>query len=175
MDNLKNLLKRYRVDVIYGKKKHLNAAERKRKYHRNISIAVIIIDVITGSTFLYVICESGRMVFIIVSLILILISALLTGIQEFMKFDSQAEGNAKIGDNYLKIGKYINATLALFQDEKMSDKELQKRVDTILEEIDKTNQLSEKFSTCKKDYILAKAGIQNGEEEYTDEDLKMWE
>ena len=50
MQNTIKQLKKLRTDAIYGKKKHYNAASRKREHNRNIVIAQILISATTGTS-----------------------------------------------------------------------------------------------------------------------------
>ena len=50
MDNVVKQLKQFKTDAIYEKKKHYNAAERKRKYYKWISIVQIILNAVAGTT-----------------------------------------------------------------------------------------------------------------------------
>lgn len=47
MQNTIKQLKKLRTDAIYGKKKHYNAASRKREHNRNIVIAQILISALS--------------------------------------------------------------------------------------------------------------------------------
>ena len=55
MQNTIKQLKKLRTDAIYGKKKHYNAASRKREHNRNIVIAQILISATTGTSLLHVV------------------------------------------------------------------------------------------------------------------------
>lgn len=41
MDNIVKQLKQFKTDAIYEKKKHYNAAERKRRYYKILSFTQI--------------------------------------------------------------------------------------------------------------------------------------
>ena len=52
MDNIVKQLKQFKTDAIYEKKKHYNAAERKRRYYKILSFTQIFLNAITSTTLL---------------------------------------------------------------------------------------------------------------------------
>ncbi|MFC3250948.1 hypothetical protein ACFOLF_06220 [Paenibacillus sepulcri] len=48
-NNVLELVRELRVDALYGKKKHYNAAERKQKYHTYIGISSLVANILAGS------------------------------------------------------------------------------------------------------------------------------
>lgn len=69
-------------------------------------------------------------------------------------YEKQAQGNTEVADMYLDIAK---------------------RTEELLGRIDQANKLGAQFSTNNDDYQMARDGILNGEEDYTEEDLGLWE
>ena len=59
MENVIKQLKQFKTDTIYEKKKHYNAADRKREYYKWISIIQIILNAITGTTLFAVVFGEG--------------------------------------------------------------------------------------------------------------------
>lgn len=59
MDSIVKQLKQFKADAIYEKKKHYNAAERKRRYYRILSFIQIFLNAITGTTLLTVVFGKG--------------------------------------------------------------------------------------------------------------------
>ena len=59
MQNSTDKLKRIKIDSLYGKKKHFNAADRHETYHYRIGIPLIIINILTGSILFYVITDGA--------------------------------------------------------------------------------------------------------------------
>ena len=47
MEHVIKQLKQIRTDAVLGKKKHYNAADRKRKYDKYVSIGQIVINALT--------------------------------------------------------------------------------------------------------------------------------
>ena len=59
MDNVVKQLKQFKTDAIYEKRKHYNAAERKRKYYKWISIVQIILNAVAGTTLFTIVFGEG--------------------------------------------------------------------------------------------------------------------
>ena len=73
MDSIVKQLKQFKADAIYEKKKHYNAAERKRRYYRTLSFIQIFLNAITGTTLLTVVFGKGSKIAEIIALILTII------------------------------------------------------------------------------------------------------
>ena len=58
-------------------------------------------------------------------------------------------------------------------DKVISNDDLVSRIETISQEIDSINVEAESYPTSNSDYLLAKKGIENGEEEYTEKELNL--
>ena len=108
MDNLVKQLKQFKTDAIYEKKKHYNAAERKRRYYKILSFTQIFLNAITGTTLLTLVFGKGSKVAEIIALILTIITTILASIQKIGDYEKQAQGNAKVADMYLRISKKIS-------------------------------------------------------------------
>lgn len=76
---------------------------------------------------------------------------------------------------YLDIAKRTNFTICMIADGIISNEDIAERTEDLLGRIDKANKLGAQFSTNNKDYQEAREGILNGEEDYTEEDLRLWE
>lgn len=175
MENVIKQLKQFKTDAIYEKKKHYNAADRKRRYYKWISIIQIILNAITGTTLFTVVFGSGNKVAEILALIFTIDTTILASVQKIGDFEKQAEGNAKAADMYLRISKKINLTLCYVKDKALTKQELVKEAEEIRCEISQANEMGSQFPTNKKDYIKAQEGVKNGEEDYTEEELNLWE
>ena len=90
-------------------------------------------------------------------------------------YEKQAQGNTEVADMYLDIAKRTNFTLCMIADGIISNEDVAKRTEELLGRIDQANKLGAQFSTNNKDYQMARDGISNGEEDYTEEDLGLWE
>ena len=175
MDSIVKQLKQFKADAIYEKKKHYNAAERKRRYYRILSFIQIFLNAITGTTLLTVVFGKGSKMAEIIALILTIISTILASIQKICDYEKQAQGNAKAADMYLRISKKISLTLNFIKDKLLSEQDVMKRAEEIQSEMSQANEIGSQFPTNQGDYDKAKSGIQNGEENYTEEELDLWE
>ena len=133
------------------------------------------LNAITGTTLLNVVFGEGSFMSEILALIFTIITTIFAGLQKIWSFEKQAQGNAKVADMYLRISKKINLTLCLIKDEELTNKEIIKRTELISDEINQANELGSEFSTNDKDYKKAQKGIKDGEENYTDDEIDIWE
>lgn len=174
MENVKRQLEQFKIDSIYGKRKHYNAAERKRKLYRVISISQIILNAITGTTLLTVVFGDGSKIAELLALVFTIITTVLASVQKICDFENQAQGNAKVADMYLRISKKTNLILCEIKDELLEKSEITSKAEEICSEVNEVNELASQFSTSPSDYQKAQIGIKNGEENYTEEELKIW-
>lgn len=79
------------------------------------------------------------------------------------------------GRDYLRISKKISLTLNFIKDKLLSEQDVMKRAEEIQSEMSQANEIGSQFPTNQGDYDKAKSGIQNGEENYTEEELDLWE
>lgn len=175
MENVIKQLKQFKTDAIYEKKKHYNAAARKRRYYKWISIIQIILNAISGTTLLTVVFGNGSKMAEIIALAFTIIATVLASVQKIGDFEKQAQGNAKAADMYLEISKNINLTLNFIKDGVFSKNEIIEKAEKIRAEISQANKIGSQFPTNKKDYNKAQEGIKSGEENYTSEELELWE
>ncbi len=175
MDNVVKQLKQFKTDAIYEKKKHYNAAERKRKYYKWISIVQIILNAIAGTTLFTIVFGEGSYIAEILALIVTIGATILASIQKICDYENQAQGNAKAADMYLRISKRINLILNFIKDDALTKNEVLEKAEEIRDEISHANELGSQFPTSRKDYERAQEGIKNGEENYTNEELELWE
>lgn len=175
MEHVIKQLRHMRTDAVLGKKKHYNAADRKRNYYKITSISQIVINAITGASLIPVVFGQGNKLAEISALILTIIATIMASVQKSQDFEKQAQGNSKVADMYLEIAKLINLTLCMIADGVLSDEAISTRAEELLKNIDSVNKLGSQFTTNDKDFQKAREGIKNGEENYTEEDLGIWE
>lgn len=175
MENTIRQLKQFKTDAIYEKKKHYNAADRKRRYYKWVSITQILLNAITGTTLFTVVFGDGSKVAEILALLFTIAATILASVQKISDFENQAQGNAKVADMYLRISKKINLTLNFIKDGALTNQEILEKAEEIRSEISQANEMGLQFPTNQKDYNKAQDGIKNGEENYTDDELELWE
>jgi len=166
-------IKRIKVDCLYGKKKHFNAADRNEGYHYWIGIPLIVINILIG-TFLFKNLTDGRTDWVkYIPIALAFLASFLTGFQTYFNFNKRVEGHRRIASRYLSIMKKADRLQGYIKDGLVSNEELIKDVEEMATNIDGINKDAEQFPTSKKDYSKAKAGIEIGEEDYTEKELNI--
>lgn len=172
MENTEKTIKQIKVDAIYGKKKHFNASNRKKKYHYRIGIAIIVISVFEGSALCKILSTKDEN-FIIFLSILSFILAFLGAIQTFFKFNTEAQGHEKVANQYLSLSKKCKKINGFIEDNLIDKNQVINYVNEIEMEINKINSIASKYSTNKNDYEYSRQGVKNGEETYLDEELNI--
>ena len=175
MDNVVKQLKQFKTDAIYEKKKHYNAAERKRKCYKWISIIQIILNAVAGTTLFTIVFGEGSNTAEIFALVFTIGATILAKKKKICDYENQAQGNAKAADMYLRISKRINLILNFIKDNALTENEILEKAEEIQAEISHANELGSQFPTSRRDYERAQEGIKNGEENYTNEELNLWE
>jgi hypothetical protein len=173
MENIVQNIQRIKVDSLYGKKKHFNAAERKQRIHFWIGIPLMLLNIISTSVIFYVITENVTGLIKYTPLIIALITTILAGFQTFLNIEKSVEGHKRVGNKYLSIMKKCNRLESIIKDRVFTNDEIIQRFETISNETDEINIEAESFSTNNSDYKKAKKGIENGEESYTIDELNL--
>lgn len=173
MNNTKDKLRKIKVDALYGKKKHFNSADRKEKNHYRIGVPLVVINILTGSILFYVITDGATNWVKYVPIVLALVAALLSGFQTYLNLQKRVEGHRRIGNKYLAIVKKCDRLQGYFADNAIANEDLISRIENIAAEIEAVNLEAETYPTNNSDYELAKKGIENGEEEYTEKELNL--
>lgn len=166
-------IKKTRVDALYGKKKHFNAADRKSLYRLWLNIPVIVFNVFLGGSILFTLLEEASPENAkIVAAIFSFAAAVMVGISTFFNFSREINGHRKVGNKYLEIVKKCNMLLATYEDNIITDQELSSQCARLLEQNLQINSESEFFPTSDKDYRKAQKGIkEDGEEEYLTKEI----
>ncbi|MBA3647271.1 MAG: SLATT domain-containing protein [Chitinophagales bacterium] len=173
MQNSTDKLKRIKVDSLYGKKKHFNAADRFKKYHYKIGIPLIAINILTGSILFYVLTDGATNWIKYVPLVLALIAALLSGFQTYLNLPQKVEGHRRVGNRYLSVMKKCDRLQGYIADNLITLEVMIQRLEEIATEADDINKEAEAFPTNENDYNVAQKGIKDGEENYTDNELNL--
>ncbi|RRJ88434.1 SLATT domain-containing protein [Flavobacterium macacae] len=173
MNHTTEKLKRIKVDALYGKKKHFNAAERHEKIHYNIGVPLVALNILTGSVLFYVLTDSVTNWIKFIPIILALIAAFLSGFQTYLNPQKKVEGHRRIGNRYLSIMKKCDRLQGYIADNAISNENLIAKIEEVAIEIDDVNKEAESFPTSSTDYEKAKNGIESGEETYTENDLNL--
>jgi ribosomal protein L14E/L6E/L27E len=162
-------LEKMRIDAMYGKKKHFNAADRKEKLYYRLKIPIIILDVIVGSSFLYLIIQANTFMGYIPSFIGLIVSVL-SSLIVFLNLPKTIEGQRKIANRYLAIMKKCDRVKIYISEKFISKNQIYDKLEEIAHETDIINKDAEQYSTNAKDYQRAKDGVISGEEDYTEKE-----
>lgn len=168
-------IKQIRTLATLGKKKHYNAADRKQRYHDRLGAAVITINVVLGSGFLAMLGTQISDLIKWMGAALSLIAALGAAYQKFFGFQRAVTGHRDIARRYLVVAHECQNLLGDFQDGQIAAVQLGKRRDAIQKTLSRIDADAESFPPSPQDYELAKAGMANGEETYTEADLQLGE
>lgn len=173
LEHTKNQINKIRIDALYGKKKHFNAADRIEGYNKNISTSIIILNILMGSQFLYLLIEFNNNWVKYIGSIFAFISALLVALKKYFDFNSQIEGHRIVANRYLSLSKKCDCVNAYILDGVISEDKIINKLESISSEIAEINHDANSFPTNKSDYIKVQSGFQFGEETYTESELKI--
>lgn len=165
-------LRKIRVDALYGKKKHFNAAERKRAYQTYASVAIILINVILGSALFLYVKETIHDEMRWVGGLLALSAALVAALQTHFTWPKMVQGHCKVGAQYLGLVKQCSNISAQYADGIISDAQLVEHLAKFTAELSSIDEKASIYPTNRYDYKAAQGGIGIGEEHYTDDELK---
>lgn len=173
MTTTEEKIKRIKVDCLYGKKKHFNAADRKEKYHYGIGVPLTIITILTTTILFYVLTDGATNWIKYVPLVLAFAASFLSGFQTYFNFNKQVEGHRRVATKYLALLKRADRLQGYIKDKLITPEELIKQFEILAAEADIINKEAEPFPTSNSDYAKAQKGIESGEEEYTSKELEL--
>ena len=165
-------VERLRVDALYGKKKHFNAADRKSRLRLILNIPVIVINVFLSSLLLALFRENSPEYTKIIAAILSLAAAVLSGLSTFLDLAKQVEGHRRVGNRYLSVVKGCERLLAIYRDKLLKPEELVERFEALAATADEINGEAESLHTNDSDYKRAQRGLKSGEEVYLPEEIR---
>ena len=171
MEATKEQIKRLRVDALYGKKKHFNAADRKASLNNWLTIPVALINAILSTVLVSNFQEIDPNLFKWVAASISLVATVLSTLAVLMKFAKKVEGHRRVGNKYLAIMKRCERILAYDKDGLADQASIIKMFEETSSTIEEVNREASSFSTSKKDYYDAQASIKNGDEDYLPQEL----
>jgi len=140
-------------DSKIGKSRHFIAADRKEKYSKRLGIAVILIGVFIGSTFIKFMGDKEVQNILLASLGFL--SASLAAIQTFFNFSKDVENHRKIGNFYLDIARDCDNLLSKYKDHFLGKDECQEKFDGILARYKTANKEEEVCPNSDRDFKKA--------------------
>ena len=82
-----------RIDALYGKKKHFNAADRKERYNAYIGIFLILANAVIASNLVYMLVSEIHTFGVIIGVVG-LIATVLAVVQSFFNYSCKHGGTA---------------------------------------------------------------------------------
>ncbi len=165
-------IKHIKVDSIFGKKKHFNAADRKQNYHYWIGIPLVALNVIIGTT-LFANLENLENWVKHLPAILAFVAALLAAYQTFFNFSKQVEGHRNVANDYLALMKKCDRIQGYIDDKAIDQNVIMEMIEDLGSEAARINKAAAAYHVSDKDYKLAQKGIDAGEEGYTEKELSL--
>jgi hypothetical protein len=129
-------VKELRVDALYGKKKHYNAADRIAKYNFRFSIVSIFINLFLGSILFAYLSNSLPIAMQWAGAFLSLVAAFLSLLQTFCNYPKVVEGHRSIASRYLEIANECSRLEAYVLDGVMDLNELQEKLERLAKNYD---------------------------------------
>lgn len=96
-DHTIQIVEQLRVDALYGKKKHFNAADRKERYNTYIGIFLIVANAVIASNLVYMFISEIRTFGVIIGTCG-LIATVLAVVQAFFNYSRTAEQHRMVSD-----------------------------------------------------------------------------
>jgi cation transport ATPase len=164
-----------KIDALIHKKKHFNAADRKRKYHHKLGISAVVIS------FLLLLLNGlvkfadifGQADWILwVNLILIIGVTVLLGIQALFKFMPSVTEHEETAADFLALAKEYGRLIAAHKNDIFELKATYEKFDKLSEKHEMLIQKSKALSTNDVDLQKAEKGIEDDEEGYEKERQK---
>lgn len=164
-------IKQLRVNALFGKKKHFNAADRKERYQNYFGGAVVVINIVLGSGLIILLRADNAESIKWVGASLSLIAALFAAFQKFFGWQRIIAGHRHIASRYLDVSHDCQNLLSDFADGQIGASQLSKRRDAIQKVLSRIDAEAQGYPTSRGDYKLAQQGLANGEESYTEAEL----
>jgi len=155
----------FRIDCMYGKKKHYNASHRYASYHRFLGIVIVVLTTFMGTSVYYSLSASEVVSAKVVVGILTVLIAILVSLQTYFNFEKRALNHKVTADRYLWLMKEAKRLLSYYNDGSKTLDEVQKELERLSQKVMDIQR--DEPVTSNKDYEDAKKGIANGEEEYS--------
>lgn len=161
-------LNKFRIDCMYGKKKHYNARDRYAGYHKKMGIVIVILTAIMGTSVYSSLSNSDVPSAKIVVVIFSAIIAVLTALQTYLNFEKRALRHKVAADRYLCLMKETQRLIAYNRDENKPIEDVQKELERLCQEVEGIHK--DEPETSQGDYQKARDGVENNEEVYSEKD-----
>lgn len=164
-------LRKIRVDALFGKKKHFNAADRKEKVNNRVGSVIVLLNIFTGSVFCYLIFDNDTDSAKYIGAFIAFTGALLVAVRDYFNLCPQIDGHRIVANRYLELAKKCDRINAYILDGALSENQIIEKIEELSSEIAEINLDANSYPTNMDDYSKAQKGFQVGEELYTEEEL----
>src|ERR1035437_8821686 len=103
METTEEKLKHIKIDCLYGKKKHFNAADRKETYHYWIGIPLTAINILTATVLFFIFTDGANDWVKYIPVLFAFFASFLSGFQTYFNFNKQVEGHRRLGNRFLAL------------------------------------------------------------------------
>lgn len=162
-------VKRLRVDAMLGKKKHFNAADRKRPKVAFLRWIPIAISLMLASAFFFQLQQYAAVLTQFIGTLAALLAAFLSWLHT--AYGSVPEDHHRVASEFLDIQKQCEDLLASYKDHVTDLGRVQSRLCSLRSMYKYVNDSAHNYPTNRTDYDEAKDGFRSGEECYLDEEL----
>jgi hypothetical protein len=171
MEATREQIRKLRVDSLYGKKKHFNAADRKANLHNWLSIPALIFNAALASVLLVDFQKVQPEISKWVSALLAITATILTALATFLNLQKQAEGHRKIGGRFLSIQKACERVLSFEKDGLIDGPQLMAELKELASSYQDITADEAAYTTNDCDFKAARKGLAAGEERYLDVEM----
>lgn len=171
MKNTLDELNKFRIDCMYGKKKHYNARDRFAGYHWKMGVAIVILTAIMGTSVYCSLSQSEILVAQIIVSFFVVINAVLVALQTYLNFEKRALRHKVTADRYLSLMKEAKRLIAYYQDGNKTMDDIQIEFERLCREAKEIQK--DEPETSRRDYQKARDGIKDSEEVYSEIEQKV--
>ena len=175
-EELLEVLTHLRVNAIYAKKKHANAADRKHRYATFLRVSSVLLSSVAGSFFLGFVSglASDSNALALVGAGLALAGAVLAALYQVFQWYKQSEAHASASGRMLRLVTATAPLRAQSSDPTFDDESLAEALERLAGEYHDVQEDADRFyRTSSGDYRKARQGISDGEDSLTPEERAL--
>lgn len=168
MKNTMDELNEFKIDCMYGKKKHYNARDRFAGYHRKIGASIVVLTAIMGTSVYCSLFKNEILLAQIIVGVFILLNAVLVELQTYLNFEKLALRHKVAADRYLWLMKEAKRLIAYYQDGNKTKEDIQRELERLCQEVKEIQK--DEPETSPGDFQKARDGVTNDEELYSEKE-----
>jgi hypothetical protein len=173
MEATRQQVRKLRVDSLFGKKKHFNAADRKSSLYNWLNIPMLILNAVLASVLLTNLQKTSPDTFKWISASLAITATILAGLNTFLNLTKQAEGHRKIGSKFLAVQKACERILSFEKDGLIDGQQLMTEFKSLALSYQEATSEEATYTPSQEDFDKARKGLSSGEEEYLSSELEF--